>query len=112
MIEGSNFNLKKGSLENFIGPSGSGKKHNIKRCKKCGDPIVSYFGNTEHLAVVKIGSLDRPENVLPQAHIFVSEKLEWVELKDTIPKYDRIYDFESTWPVESFERLVSVRQMK
>ena len=30
IIEGLNFDLKKGSLDNFIGPSGSGKKHNIE----------------------------------------------------------------------------------
>ena len=40
------------------------------------------------------------------SHIFVSEKLAWVELNDTIPKYNKIYDFKSTWPVESFKKLV------
>ena len=40
LIEGTNFKLTSGKLASFIGASGSGRRHIIKRCPDCGDPIV------------------------------------------------------------------------
>ena len=47
MIEGWNFKLAAGVLKSYLGPTGSGQQHIIKRCNECGEAIVSYFGNTE-----------------------------------------------------------------
>jgi len=109
-IEGSNFKLNKGNLTNFVGPSGSGSKHKLKRCSKCGDPIVSYFGQTEYLAWIKVASLDNPDLFPPQAHIFVNTKLKWLLIGDEIPQFSGIYNFKETWPLSSYKRLSLVRK--
>ena len=109
MIEGWNFKLAAGVLKNYLGPTGSGQQHIIKRCNDCGEAIVSYFGDTEHLAVVKVGSLNEPNSLPPQAHVFVDTKLDWVQLDDGLPQFEAFYDFKSLWPKKSYERLLKVR---
>ena len=109
MIEGWNFNLDTGVLKSYFGPTGSGRQHIIKRCNECGEAIVSYFGNTEHLAVIKVGSLSEPNLLPPQAHVFVNTKLDWLKLDDGLPQFQAFYDFKSLWPEKSYERLLKVR---
>jgi len=104
IIEGCNFVHEKGELAEFEGPSGSGRKHVVKRCRKCGDPIVSYFGETQDTAIIKAGSLDDPNEFPPQAHIFVNKKLDWVKCPDKIPQYQEFYDFKEAWPADSMKR--------
>ena len=58
MIKGDLSDLIAGDLASFVGPSGSDRRHIAKRCPSCGDPIVSYFGKGEKLAVVKVGTQD------------------------------------------------------
>jgi hypothetical protein len=111
LIEGSNFKITSGQPASFSGASGSGRNHTIKRCPNCGDPIVSYFGDTEHLAVVKAGTLDDLNLASPQAHVFVDTKVEWLELPSDTPAFEDFYDFEKTWPETSFKRLTEIRRL-
>ena len=110
MIEGDLFDVTAGDLASYVGPSGSGRRHIVKRCPSCGDPIVSYFGKSEKLAVVKTGTLDDPSALPPEAHIFVDSKLPWLTLDDGMPQFTGIYDFEATWPASSYRRLMAVRK--
>ena len=112
VIEGTSFKLTSGDLASFFGPSGSGSKHVMKRCPDCGDPLVSYFGDTEHVAVVKAGTLDNPNLAPPQAHIFVDSKLEWLQLSGDVPIFKAFYDFEATWPADSYSRLQAMRKLR
>ena len=109
MIEGDLFDVTAGDLASFVGPSGSGRRHIVKRCPSCGDPIVSYFGKSEKLAVVKTGTQDDPSALPPEAHIFVDSKLPWLTLDDGMPQFTGIYGFEATWPAASYRRLMTVR---
>jgi hypothetical protein len=34
-------------------------------------------------------SLDDPAGFVPQFHVYVSEKLPWIELADDLPRYER-----------------------
>ena len=111
LIEGANFQLTSGELAPYTGPSGSGGKHIIKRCLNCGDPVVSYFGGTEHLAVVKAGTFDKPNLAPPQAHIFVDTKVEWLQLPIDTPAFKAFYDFEETFPAESFSRYQAIQKL-
>lgn len=56
-------------------------------CPRCGTP-VSFAGDRWpgelHLFVA---SFDEPESLLPQAHVHVAEKLSWLHLSDSLPKY-------------------------
>ncbi len=109
LLESWKFSLEAGKLVNCVGPSGSKKKHIVKRCSNCFEPIVSFFGPTEYLAVVKVGSLTEPNRFPPQAHVFVCQKLDWLMLDERIPKYKNFYDFERVLPSASYDRLKLVR---
>ena len=86
------------------GPSGSGKGHIIKRCSTCGHQIYSYFRGTELIAVLKKTTLDDPNRFPPRAHIYVKNRLKWLELGSSIPKFEEHYDREETYSTESLER--------
>ncbi|MGA1600500.1 MAG: GFA family protein [bacterium] len=105
MIEGRHFRLDSGRLKRFAGPSGSNQQHALYRCEACGDPIVSYYGGSERIAVVKVGTLDDPQALPPQAHVYVSSKLDWVVLSENVPQFEAFYSFSEAWPEESRERL-------
>ena len=111
-IEGANFKLTSGKTAPFIGPSGSGLGHTIKRCPDCGDPIVSYFGDTEHLAVFKAGTLDNPNLAPPEAHVFVNTTVDWLQIPAEAPSFEMLYNFEETWPASAFLRLQKVRKLQ
>ena len=57
-------------------------------CKCCGTPLFSRRTSQPELLRLRIGSLDTPVDVKPQAHIFVGSKAAWDEIHDDIPQYD------------------------
>ncbi len=57
-------------------------------CEKCGTPLSyeSHRWPTEtHLYAA---TLDRPQDYVPQAHVFWSERLPWMTITDELPKYN------------------------
>ena len=64
----------------------------------------SDYGRRPGLRFVRVGTLDRPDALRPDAHIFVRSKLPWVGLPDNVPAFDVYYDMKSLWPAESLER--------
>ncbi len=74
--------------------------------------MVSYFGGTEHVAVVKAGTLDNPNLAPPQAHVFVDTKVKWLQLPADTPAFKEFYEFEKMWPAESYSRLQLMRKLR
>ena len=112
LIENWNLQVSKGKLKNFSGISGSGRKHIIKRCIICGDPIVSFYGETEYLAVVKGGLLENTKYSKPDAHVFLKSKLDWVVLDKNSKKFDKFYDFKQVLSKENYKRIIKIRTIK
>ena len=54
---------------------------------------------------MRAGTLDRPWEVSPDAHIFTRSKLPWVVIPDGVPAFDVFYDARELWPAESLERI-------
>ena len=111
-IEESNFHLKSGDLRSYQGPSGSGGKHRIEACTNCSAAIVSYFGPTNHLAIIKVGTFDNPSIISPNAHIFTESAVNWIKIPDEVKCYEQFYNFKDAWPREAFERLHEVRKLQ
>ena len=58
-------------------------------CPTCGSPISfesERWPNETHLYAAL---LDHPEQVAPQFHVYVAEKLPWITLNDGLPQYER-----------------------
>jgi len=65
-------------------------------------------GLRKHIRFIRVGTLDDPDQMPPDVHIFTGSKQPWVIL----PKEDRsvevFYNFKATWSPESMERLAKI----
>jgi hypothetical protein len=86
-------------------PSGSGKGQKIARCPKCRIALWSHYaGAGPVLSFVRVGTLDDPDALPPDIHIFTASKQPWVVLPPGMPAVPQYYDREKYWPAESLAR--------
>ena len=85
-------------------PTASGLPHDIHRCPACRTALWSDYGGRPALRFVRVGTLDEPQAIPPDVHIFVRSKLPWVVLPEGVPAYDVYYDMQGLWPSASLER--------
>jgi hypothetical protein len=82
----------------------SGRPHDIYRCPKCQIALWSDYGRRPLIRFVRVGTLDEPSALPPNAYIFTRSKLPWVELPKGAPAFDVYYDMKTLWPEESLAR--------
>ncbi len=105
MIEAVRVELLHGVPECVHTPSNSGNGQKIWRCPACSIAVWSnYAGAGDAVCFVRIGTLDEPDRLPPDIHIFTASKQPWVVLADDIPAVAEYYDRERYWPAESLER--------
>jgi hypothetical protein len=105
MIEADRVQLLNGRPEVVDTPSNSGKGQRISRCPKCRIAVWSnYSGAGDAVRFVRVGTLDNPDLLPPDIHIFTASKQPWVVLPPGIPAVEEYYDRKLYWPKESLER--------
>jgi hypothetical protein len=105
MIEADRVVLTSGEPEKVVTPSNSGKGQNIFRCPTCKIAVWStYAGAGDAVRFVRVGTLDEPDRMPPDVHIFTSSKQPWVVLPPGVPAVAEYYDSKALWPKESLER--------
>lgn len=105
LIESAEVETIEGSPQSFMTPSESGRGQQIWRCPECAVALWSnYGGSRDVLRFVRVGTLDRPEDVEPDIHIYTRSKLPWVRLPDGARAVEAYYDSSEVWPRESLER--------
>ena len=91
-------------------PSASGLGQKIARCPKCHVAVWSnYAGAGPILRFVRVGTLDNPDRLPPDIHIFTTSKQPWVVLAEGIPVVPEYYELEKYWPSESLARRHGLR---
>ena len=86
-------------------PSSSGLGQKIARCPKCRIAVWSnYAGAGPIFRFVRVGTLDEPDRLPPDIHIFTASKQPWVILPEEVPSVPEYYDRAKYWPPESLER--------
>ena len=86
-------------------PSHSGKGQKIARCPTCHLALWSHYaGAGTAIRFVRVGTLDTPDSLLPDIHIFTASKQPWLPLSSGIPSVPGYYDREAHWPAESLAR--------
>jgi hypothetical protein len=91
--------------EMVLTPSASGQGQNIARCPKCRIAVWSnYAGAGPVVRFVRVGTLDNPELLPPDVHIFTASKQPWVVIPPGAPAMPEYYDREKLWPAESLAR--------
>jgi len=86
-------------------PSASGLGQKIARCPTCRIAIWSnYSGAGPAVRFVRVGTLDEPDRLPPDIHIFTASKQPWVVIPDGAAAVPEYYDREQHWPSESLAR--------
>ena len=86
-------------------PSASGQGQKIARCPKCRAALWSnYAGSGPAVKFVRVGTLDNPDLLPPDIHIFTGSKQPWVQLPAGVPAVPEYYDRTQYWPPESLAR--------
>lgn len=105
MIEADRVEVLKGSPEPVNTPSESGKGQKIIRCPSCRIALWSnYAGAGVAIRFVRVGTLDEPDRLPPDIHIYTASKQPWVVLPDDTPAFEEYYDRDKVWPKESLAR--------
>jgi hypothetical protein len=105
MIEAERVVLLRGEVDVVDTPSASGKGQRIARCPHCRVAVWSnYGGGGDAVRFVRVGTLDAPDRLPPDVHIFTSTKQRWVVLPPGTPAVAEYYKASELWPKESLER--------
>ena len=105
MIESDYVELLGATPETVATPSNSGKGQEILRCSKCRVALWSYYGMAKAaLSFIRVGTLDAPDRLPPDIHIYTESKQPWVVLGPEIPAEAAYYDRRKYWPAHSLER--------
>jgi hypothetical protein len=105
MIEADRVELLAGTPEIVNTPSNSGKGQKISRCPTCKVALWSnYAGSGDAVRFIRVGTLDQPDQLPPDIHIFTASKQPWVVLPVGVSVVEEYYDREKHWPAESLER--------
>ena len=105
IVEADQIELLGGRVEVIDTPSESGRGQKIHRCPICKIALWSnYAGAGDSIYFVRVGTLDEPDRVPPDIHIFTSSKQSWLTLPTDVPAVPDFYRFKDHWPAESIDR--------
>jgi hypothetical protein len=72
--------------------AGSGKPHEVFFCGNCMTRLWSkYHAAPDDTLLVSVGTLDHPERVEPDVHIFTRSKLPWFQLPPDQAAFEALY---------------------
>jgi hypothetical protein len=63
-----------------------------------------YAGAGPAIRFVRVGTLDRPDFLSPDIHIFTASKQPWVVIPPDVPSVAEYYDRKKYWPRDSLVR--------
>jgi hypothetical protein len=112
LIETERVLLLQGKVAVIQTPSNSGKGQKIARCPRCHVAVWSnyaYAGIGEAVRFVRVGTLDEPDRLPPDVHIFTASKQPWVVLPANVPAVAEYYKASELWPQDSLERRASLQ---
>ena len=92
-------------------PSLSGRGQHIARCPHCRVAVWSHYaGAGPSVCFVRVGTLDEPDRVPPDIHIFTASKQPWVLLPPGTVAVPEFYDAREHWPAQSLARWAALRR--
>lgn len=106
LIESTRLELLERSPDRIDTPTNSGKGQQIFRCPQCRIALWSHYaGAGDAICFVRVGTLDKPEQLKPDVHIFTRSKQPWVVLPDETPAFEQYYRPDELWPPASLRRI-------
>jgi len=111
LFDASQVHILSGTVDEIMTPSPSGRGQIIARCPKCEVAIWSnYFmgGITDSIRFIRVGTLDNPNKLPPDVHIYTASKQPWVNLPPNSLVFEEFYDFKEIWSNENNARRKSM----
>jgi hypothetical protein len=106
LLESEHLVLLDGTPELVDTPSASGRGQRIARCPVCRVALWSHYsGMGSAASFLRAGTLEQPQLVPPDIHIFTASKQPWVVLPDDVPAVPEYYRTSELWPSASQARL-------
>jgi hypothetical protein len=105
MIESDRVALLAGQPERVDTPSESGAGQKIARCPRCRIALWSHYaGAGPLLSFVRVGTLDNPDALPPDIHIFTASKQPWVVIPPGMRSVPEYYERDRVWSTQSLQR--------
>ena len=104
LIETDRIDLIAGDLEAVATPSASGRGQEILRCPACKVAVWSHYGGFNKLSFLRVGTLDNPDAMPPDIHIWTGSKQPWVRLPEGALAVTEYYKAAEHWPPDSLQR--------
>jgi hypothetical protein len=105
VIEATEVELLSGKVELIDTPSESGKGQKIARCTKCHVAVWSHYSNGgPAFSFIRVGTLDNPDLLAPDIHIFTASKQPWVRLPEGARTSKEFYNVQEVWSAEQMGR--------
>lgn len=105
LIESDRVELLQGEVAVVDTPSNSGRGQRISRCPRCQVAVWSHYGGAgDAIRFVRVGTLDEPDRLPPDIHIFTASKQPWVVLPPGTPAVPEYYRAAEHWPQHSLDR--------
>ncbi|MEX2649030.1 MAG: GFA family protein [Alphaproteobacteria bacterium] len=110
LIEADRVVLLKGAPEAVMTPSHSGKGQKIVRCPVCRVGLWSHYaGAGDAVCFVRVGTLDEPDRLPPDIHIYTASKQPWVVIPPDATAVAEYYQAGKVWPEASLARRRAIR---
>jgi len=86
-------------------PSESGAGQRIARCPHCQVALWSHYaGGGPVLSFVRVGTLDQPDLLPPDVHIFTASRQPWLRLPDEALCFTEFYERDQVWSPQALAR--------
>jgi hypothetical protein len=110
IIESARVERLSGEPEIVLTPSHSGKGQKIARCASCRVAVWSHYAQAgDVVSFIRVGTLDQPDSLQPDVHIYTESKQPWVVLPPGARAVEQFYKPAEVWSEESRARMRAVR---
>lgn len=104
-IESRFVQLTSGKVETVPLPSESGYGQIFHRCETCKVAMWSnYLSAGKKFAFVRVGTLDDPDSLPPDIHIYTESKQPWLVLEPDTLQMPQYYRRSQVWSADSLKR--------
>lgn len=104
VIEADRVELLAGEPVAVDAPRDDGGTQNIYRCPTCQVAVYSVY-TYPNVLFIRGGTLDEPRALVPDVHIYVRSKADWVTIPEGVLAFDAFYDVDEVWPEASLARI-------
>jgi len=87
MVSPSNVSITKGAVSRYERTSDSGNMTYREFCPRCGTQIFSGSVVYPEAMSIKIITLDNPNAVVPDRHVWVESAVGWACMEDELPRF-------------------------